>query len=224
MTLLEARTRESCVARGGQEAGAIMIRIVAISALSFISLCSSALAETSTGARHCAALTALHNRYGTLISLEGFYEPATAEVAWALANCDGTLPLAIQVLEDALRNGEVKQLPRQASAPAPAIIARPSPAPAPATPIAGPLTPEERLAARRGDALAQYNLGRRYERGEGVPQDYAVAHMWYSLSAASSASISATAAQACDQLERQSMEGTSVAEARELARQWKPAN
>ena len=40
-----------------------------------------------------------------------------------------------------------------------------------------------RLAAEQGDAQAQWNLGRRYDKGEGVTQDYVRAHMWYNLSA-----------------------------------------
>ena len=33
---------------------------------------------------------------------------------------------------------------------------------------------------------AQYNLGVLYDNGQGVPQDYVQAHMWYNLSAAGS--------------------------------------
>ncbi len=38
---------------------------------------------------------------------------------------------------------------------------------------------ELRPLAEQGDALAQYNLGSMYGRGEGVPQDYAEAVVWY---------------------------------------------
>ena len=31
---------------------------------------------------------------------------------------------------------------------------------------------------------AQYNLGRRYAKGEGVPQDFVRAHMWSTVAAA----------------------------------------
>src|SRR3989304_3508082 len=37
--------------------------------------------------------------------------------------------------------------------------------------------------AEQGNPLAQHNLGAMYERGEGVPQDYVMAHMWYNLAA-----------------------------------------
>jgi TPR repeat protein len=40
------------------------------------------------------------------------------------------------------------------------------------------------LAAARGDALAQYNLGVMYDKGKGAPQDYAEALKWYGLAAA----------------------------------------
>ena len=40
-----------------------------------------------------------------------------------------------------------------------------------------------RQAAEQGDAEAQYNLGRMYANGEGVPQDDAEAARWYRLAA-----------------------------------------
>ena len=40
-----------------------------------------------------------------------------------------------------------------------------------------------RLAADQGNAQAQYNLGVRYDNGEGVPQDYKAAARWYRLAA-----------------------------------------
>ena len=36
----------------------------------------------------------------------------------------------------------------------------------------------------QGDAKAQYNLGVRYDRGDGVAQDYTMAYVWYSIAAA----------------------------------------
>jgi TPR repeat protein len=38
-----------------------------------------------------------------------------------------------------------------------------------------------RKAAEQGHALVQNNLGVLYEVGQGVPQDFARAHMWYSI-------------------------------------------
>ena len=40
-----------------------------------------------------------------------------------------------------------------------------------------------KLAAKQGDAGAQYNLGVMYEKGQGVPQDDKTAMKWYSLAA-----------------------------------------
>ena len=37
--------------------------------------------------------------------------------------------------------------------------------------------------AEQGDALAQYNLGLMYDKGQGVPQDYKTAVKWYTLAA-----------------------------------------
>jgi len=41
-----------------------------------------------------------------------------------------------------------------------------------------------RLAAELESASAQATLGGMYERGRGVPQDNAIAHMWYNIGAA----------------------------------------
>src|SRR5258705_383003 len=38
---------------------------------------------------------------------------------------------------------------------------------------------ETRAQAEKGDAAAQYNLGVMYEKGQGIPQDYAEALKWY---------------------------------------------
>ena len=38
-----------------------------------------------------------------------------------------------------------------------------------------------RLSAEQGVVLAQYNLGLMYAKGEGVLQDYTLAHMWWSI-------------------------------------------
>ena len=40
-----------------------------------------------------------------------------------------------------------------------------------------------RARAEQGDVNAQYNLGVMYGTGQGVPQDYVLAHMWFNLSA-----------------------------------------
>jgi len=43
-----------------------------------------------------------------------------------------------------------------------------------------------RVRAEAGDAVAQSNLGYRYDTGDGVPQDYGQAHMWFNLAASRS--------------------------------------
>ena len=40
-----------------------------------------------------------------------------------------------------------------------------------------------RIAAEQGDAAAQYALGLKYYYGEGVPQSYIQAHLWWNLTA-----------------------------------------
>ena len=39
-----------------------------------------------------------------------------------------------------------------------------------------------RRAAEQGDVFAQNNLGFMYEYGEGVIQNYVIAHMWFNIS------------------------------------------
>ncbi len=43
---------------------------------------------------------------------------------------------------------------------------------------------EWRPLAEQGDAKAQYNLGLMYAKGEGVPQEFVQAHMWFNIAAA----------------------------------------
>ena len=44
-----------------------------------------------------------------------------------------------------------------------------------------------RKAADQGDSTAQESLGLMYHRGDGVPQDYVLAHMWSILAVAQGA-------------------------------------
>ena len=57
-----------------------------------------------------------------------------------------------------------------------------------------------------------------YANGQGVPQDYVQAHMWYNLAGASG---DAEGAKNRD-LIAQKMTPAQVAEAQRLAREWKP--
>jgi TPR repeat protein len=75
-----------------------------------------------------------------------------------------------------------------------------------------------RLAADQGYAHAQYNLGIMYAKGQGVPQDYVKAHMWFNLSAAQGEQ---DAAEHRDKV-AQRMTPAQIAEAQKLAREWKP--
>jgi TPR repeat protein len=76
-----------------------------------------------------------------------------------------------------------------------------------------------RKAADQGQEEAQFALGIMYERGaEGVPPDYALAHMWLNLAAAQSAGLAKVS---LDELAAK-MTPDQIAEARRLAREWKP--
>jgi TPR repeat protein len=44
---------------------------------------------------------------------------------------------------------------------------------------------EWKTLAEQGNATAQYSLAVMYEKGQGVPQDYIYAHMWFDIAASS---------------------------------------
>ena len=75
-----------------------------------------------------------------------------------------------------------------------------------------------RKAADQGHPFAQYDLGTMYAKGQGVPQDYVSAHMWYSLAAAKGLT---DAAKERDMVASQ-MTAAQIAEAQRLASEWKP--
>jgi TPR repeat protein len=74
------------------------------------------------------------------------------------------------------------------------------------------------LAAEQGSAFAQFNLGRMYRTGQGVPQDYVQAHMWANLAAAQNHKN----ALVTRNLIAKKMSQSQIAEAQRLAREWKP--
>ena len=74
-------------------------------------------------------------------------------------------------------------LPPQYSAPAKLSAQQPANLSAPAPAKLSPLAAYEEAAAK-GDASAMVNLGNFYEKGVGVPQDYAKAREWYEKAAA----------------------------------------
>ena len=74
---------------------------------------------------------------------------------------------------------------------------------------------EWRPLAEQGDAPAQTALGFMYDKGEGVPQDKVMAHMWFNLA---SSYGSQQAVKSRDRLEEEMAE-KEVAEAQKLARE-----
>ena len=80
-----------------------------------------------------------------------------------------------------------------------------------------------RPLADKGDAKSQYFLGRMYGFGEGVPQNYVQAYMWFTLAASrfSPGEDRDKTIQACDWMSMQ-MSPSQIAEAKRLAREWRP--
>jgi TPR repeat protein len=82
-----------------------------------------------------------------------------------------------------------------------------------------------RKAADRGNQHAQNSLGAMYARGEGVPQDYVYAYVWYDLAAAgfseSEPERRKWAIFGRDLVESK-MTPVQIAEAKRLTRNWRP--
>ena len=75
-----------------------------------------------------------------------------------------------------------------------------------------------RLSAEQGFAGAQYNLGVMYGKGLGVPQDYALAHMWFNLSGSNG---NKGGVENRNIVEKR-MTKQQIEKAQEMARNWKP--
>lgn len=75
-----------------------------------------------------------------------------------------------------------------------------------------------RLAAEQGFALAQTNLGAMYFDGDGMPQDYVLAHMWANLGASGGNEIG----RQNRSLYAAKMTPAQIAKAQKLAHDWKP--
>jgi TPR repeat protein len=75
-----------------------------------------------------------------------------------------------------------------------------------------------RRAAEQGLAPAQYDLGRMYADGQGVPQDYVLAHMWLNLAGAAG---EAEAIRHRDAV-ASNMTRSQIADAQRLARERRP--
>jgi TPR repeat protein len=73
--------------------------------------------------------------------------------------------------------------------------------------------------AKQGNALAQTSLGVMYNNGQGVPQDYVLAHMWLNIASATE-NDSARQKQAAENLDKTArlMTAQQIVEAQELAR------
>ena len=72
--------------------------------------------------------------------------------------------------------------------------------------------------AEQGIAEAQYNLGLMYDQGKGVPQDYALAHMWWNI-------CGSGGDEGCvnnRNFVEKKMSPSQIEEAQRLARNWKP--
>src|SRR5208283_2769950 len=80
-----------------------------------------------------------------------------------------------------------------------------------------------RKAAEQGDDEAQFELGWAYTDGKSVPQDFIQAYMWFDLAAAHENDTYAEdyAGDFRDSL-AEKMTPAQIAEARRLAREWKP--
>ncbi len=75
-----------------------------------------------------------------------------------------------------------------------------------------------RKAADQGWANAQNNLGGMYLNGQGVTQDYVHAHMWFDLAATRGRKDAENSREKTSE----QMTPARIAEARRLAREWKP--
>jgi hypothetical protein len=81
-----------------------------------------------------------------------------------------------------------------------------------------------RKAADQGNDRAQFGLGLMYANGHGVPQDYVRAHMWFNIAAAAAGASDVSVRDAIKwrDLVAARMTPAQIAEARRLAREWKP--
>jgi TPR repeat protein len=77
----------------------------------------------------------------------------------------------------------------------------------------------QRKAAEQGNAEAQYGLGVMYGAGLGVPQDYVLSHMWLNLAAAQGHKKAAEMRKHAEAY----LTPAQIAEAQEMARNWRPS-
>ena len=79
-----------------------------------------------------------------------------------------------------------------------------------------------RKAAKHGDPDVQFNLGVMYFKGQGVPQDYVLAHKWINLAASRSTGEAREKFVKVRHSIAEEMTPRQIAEAQRLAREWKP--
>jgi len=79
-----------------------------------------------------------------------------------------------------------------------------------------------KVKAEKGDARAQFNLGWMYHKGEGIPQDYVMAHMFYNLAAWNG--YEGKAKEFRDTIAHRLLTPYQIAKAQRLARQWMEKN
>jgi len=81
------------------------------------------------------------------------------------------------------------------------------------------------MAANKGNAKAMFNIGELYSSGKGVPQDYVLAYMWFTLAAshypASEIADRNNVAVKINEITLK-MIPEEIAEAKRMAREWKP--
>jgi TPR repeat protein len=75
-----------------------------------------------------------------------------------------------------------------------------------------------RILAVQGNAKAQFNLGLMYAKGQGVPQHYVQAHMWFNLAAAQGLKIAKKDRDIAASL----MTPSQIEKAQTLAAEWRP--
>lgn len=79
-----------------------------------------------------------------------------------------------------------------------------------------------RKAAEQGESVAQYNLGLAYYYGEGFPQNYKTAYIWFSLSAANADEDQhEKAADLRDEVAKK-LTPAQLEQAQQIASEWKP--
>ena len=81
-------------------------------------------------------------------------------------------------------------------------------------------TLKQKLCSKHHIELAQITLGNAYERGQGVPQDYVSAYMWFNLTGSNGSKVAVT----YRNNEERKMSKQQIEKAQEMARNWEPTS